>query len=88
MHIAAAEIRSRLDEMARNRDLLALDIRTLLDAQHYIGHLVERIEELENPIGPPWDEDVQIPPRPSEQVVVKFIPGGYRTPRIVTDPEE
>jgi len=56
MDIAAAEIRSRLDEMARNRDLLALDIRTLLDARHYIGHLVERIEELENPIGPPCDE--------------------------------
>jgi len=56
MHMTATKIQSRLDEMARNRDLLALDIRTLLDARHYIEHLVERIEELENPIGPPCDE--------------------------------
>ena len=88
MHIAAAGIRGRLQEMVENRNMLGLDRRTLSDAYDFIGHLVERIEELENPIGPPYDEDVQIPPRPSEQVVVKFIPGGYRTPRIVTDPEE
>ena len=88
MDIAAKAISSRLLEMERNRDLLALDIQTLTDARQFIVHLVERIEELENPIGPPGDEDVQIPPRHSEQAVVNFIQGHYRPPRIVNNPED
>lgn len=42
------------------------------------------------PSEPPEDDwDLQIetpPPRHSEQVVVKFIPGAYRKPKIVEDP--
>jgi len=73
MNIAVSEISSRLLEMERNRNILALDRQTLSDARQLIAHLVERIEELENPIGPPGEEDVQIPPKPSEQAVVNFI---------------
>ncbi len=36
-----------------------------------------------------WDVRIEKPPlRPSEQVVVRFIQGSYRPPRIVEDPEE
>lgn len=34
-----------------------------------------------------WDVKIeQLPPRRSEQVVVRFIQGSYRKPRIVTEP--
>ena len=52
MIIAAEKIARQLEEMNRNRCLLALDHETLEDARDLIIHLVERIEELENPIGP------------------------------------
>jgi len=52
MLIAAEKICSQLEEMIRNRCLLALDHETLEEARDLITHLVERIEELENPIGP------------------------------------
>ena len=57
MHIAAEKIRRRLWEIIQNRDLMELDLQTLRDARDFIGHLVERIEELENPIGPPYDDN-------------------------------
>jgi len=57
MYIAAHEICLRLEEMIRNRCLLALDHQTLEDARDFIKHLVERIEELENHIGPLGDND-------------------------------
>ncbi len=60
MHITAAGIRGRLQEMVENRNMLGLDRRTLSDAYDFIGHLVERIEELENPIGPPCDDDREV----------------------------
>ena len=47
MHITAAGIRCRLQEQIQNRCMLGQDIRTLNDAYDLIGHLVERIEELE-----------------------------------------
>ena len=45
--IAADKIHQQLEEMIRNRDLLALDVETLVDAQKLIRHLQERIEELD-----------------------------------------
>ena len=47
MKIAADKIHQQLGEMIRNRDLLALDVETLVDAQQLIRHLQERIEELD-----------------------------------------
>ncbi|HUS83675.1 MAG TPA: hypothetical protein VMX56_00900 [Anaerolineales bacterium] len=47
MKIAADKIHQQLEEMVRNRDLLALDVETLVDAQKLIRHLQERIEELD-----------------------------------------
>ena len=47
MKIAADKINQQLEEMIRNRDLLALDVETLVDAQQLIRHLQERIEELD-----------------------------------------
>jgi len=46
--------RSNLQPTAKmkKQDLLALDLQTLEDARQFIKHLVERVEELENPIGP------------------------------------
>ena len=36
-----------------------------------------------------WDVKIeQLPPRRSEQVVVKFIQGSYRPPRIIDNPED
>lgn len=35
-----------------------------------------------------WDVQIeQLPPRPSQQIVVRFIQGSYRPPRIIDDPE-
>ena len=47
MKIAADKIHQQLEEMIRNRDLLALDVETLVDTQKLIRHLQERIEELD-----------------------------------------
>ena len=88
MDIAADAIRAGLDDLIQRHPLLDFDIQILRDARDFIGHLTERIEELENPIGPPGEEDVQIPPKPSEQAVVNFIQGHYRPPRIVNNPED
>jgi len=52
MRIAVKKIVRQLEEMIRNRCLLALDHETLEDARDFIIYLIERIEELENPIGP------------------------------------
>jgi len=42
MKIAADKIHRQLEEMIRNRDLLALDVETLVDAQKLIRRLQER----------------------------------------------
>ena len=47
MNIAADAIRAGLDDLIQRHPLLDFDIQILRDARDFIGHLTERIEELE-----------------------------------------
>ncbi len=53
MEIAVKAIHAQLAELMK-RQADAADVVLLHDTRQLIDHLVERIEQLENPIGPPW----------------------------------
>lgn len=60
-------------------------------AQFYFHDMLgEEVEDVEEEIETiDWDVKIeQLPPRHSEQVVVRFTQGSYRPPRIVDDPED